>query len=232
MVNGLKIVAIIQCRMSSSRLPAKAMLDLGGKTILERVIESAAQSSVLDEIWVATSEDILDDLVEWKSIRLGCKVFRGDLNDVLDRYCKCTKICHADIVVRITADNPLTHSKFIDLGVQSIIRKRCDYVAFKNIPYGSGVEVITQSALFTANEKSTNDQEREHVTSYILNNPIKFNINIIDCPFEEVRRPDIRVTVDTLEDYKNLFFFFSTIQDQSDALETYIDLFDTKRLSQ
>ena len=180
MVNSLKIVAIIQCRMSSSRLPAKAMLDLGGKTILERVIESIAQSSVLDEIWVATSEDILDDLVEWKSIRLGCKVFRGDLNDVLDRYCKCTKICHADIVVRITADNPLTHSKFIDLGVQSIIRKRCDYVAFKNIPYGSGVEVITQSALFTANEKSTNDQEREHVTLYILNNPIKFNINIID----------------------------------------------------
>lgn len=230
MVNGQKIVAIIQCRLTSSRLPAKAMLDLGGKTLLERTIESTKRSSILDEIWVATSNDRCDDLIEWKSIQAGCNVFRGDLDDVLNRYAQCAIKANADIIVRVTADNPLTSPLLIDFAVKHIITKKCDYISFNNIPYGAGTEAFTMQALLYANEKSQDLHEREHVTLFIKNNPKFFKIEFVDCPMKDTRRPDIRVTVDTLDDYKIMAKYFSIINDCPHDLVNFIKMTDGKRL--
>ena len=230
MVNSLKIVAIIQCRISSDRLPAKAMLDLGGKTLLERVMDKAAQSSMVDEIWIATSTDKRDEVIEHKAVISGFNVFRGELNDVLDRYYHCAKRSNADIIIRITADNPLTYPGLIDSGIKQVIENKLDYVFFKRIPYGCGVEVITKSALFKAHAASVDRQEREHVTLNILNNPDKFKIDLIDCPFEQIKRPEIRVSIDTLDDYLKLSKFYNKIGNKPDTLETYIQMFDDKIL--
>ena len=87
MVNGQKIVAIIQCRLGSSRLPAKAMLDLGGKTLLERTIKSIRSSSLLDEIWVATSTGRSDDLIEWKAAQAGVQSFSRRFRGFIEQIC-------------------------------------------------------------------------------------------------------------------------------------------------
>lgn len=230
MVGKFKFVAIIQCRLTSTRLPAKVMLDLGGKTLLERVIESAKKSTLIDEIWVATSNDRCDDLIEWKSIQAGCNVFRGDLDDVLNRYAQCAIKANADIIVRVTADNPLTSPHLIDVAVKHIITKKCDYVSFNCIPYGAGTEAFTMQALLHANEKSQDLHEREHVTIFIKNNPKLFKIEFVDCPMKDIRRPDIRVTIDTLDDYKTMAKYFSIINDCSHDLASFIKMSDGKRL--
>lgn len=230
MVNELKIIAIIQCRMTSSRLPAKAMLDLGGKTLLERVIECTKKSKFLDEIWVATSNDKFDDLIEWKSIQAGCNVFRGDLDDALNRYAQCAIKAHADIIVRVTADNPLTSPHLIDFAVKYIVANKCDYVSFNDIPYGAGVEAFRMSALLYANKKCKSIHEREHVTTFITNNANFFKIKLVDCPIENIRRPGIRVTIDTLDDYKVMAKYFGIINDCNYNLADFIKLFDEKRL--
>ena len=162
MVNGLKTVAIIQCRISSDRLPAKAMLDLGGKTLLERVMDKTAQSSMLDEIWIATSTDKRDEVIEHKAIISGFNVFRGELDDVLDRYYHCAKKSKADIIIRVTADNPLTHPGLIDSGIKQLVENKLDYVFFKRIPYGCGVEVITNEEVLEVSSRGS-DEKKPHL---------------------------------------------------------------------
>jgi spore coat polysaccharide biosynthesis protein SpsF len=229
MVRRLKIVGIVQCRMSSSRLPAKAMLDLSGKTILERVLHRANKSNFLEEIWVATSTDKLDDIVEFQAKKEHYNVFRGNLDNVLCRFCKCIEKCNADIIVRITADNPFTEVKFIDLSIAHILNTGCDYVTFKNVPYGSGVESFTREAIFRANKSAISKEEKEHVTLHILNNMDKFNCTKMNPPWDDLKRPDIRATIDTIEDYYNIKSFYNNEKSDSDSLEDYIKFIDMRK---
>ena len=225
MVTTGKIIGIIQCRMTSTRLPAKAMLDLGGETLLDRVLLRAKKSNFLDEIWIATSIDKENDIIEKHLKDTGCNIFRGSRDDVLKRFCGCIKEATADYVVRITADNPFTETKFIDLGIAYMLVNDCDYVSFKNIPYGSGVEVIKADALIRVDQKPATNEDREHVTKYILNNQHSFNVQIIEPPWEDLKRPDIRATIDTIEDYLRIKEFYSLCQ-QNDSLNNYIHFID------
>jgi len=222
-----KAVGIVQCRISSSRLPAKAMLDLGGKTLLERVLLKTSRSSLLDEIWVATSTDQLDDIVENLCERLGYNVFRGDLNDVLGRFCGCAEASSASIVVRVTADNPFTEPKFIDLGVAGLLMSDCDYVAFQNIPHGSGVEVFSRDALFAAARSAKAPEEREHVTLHIRQRKNDFKIKLLESPWVTLSRPDIRVTIDTAEDYFLVKLFYDQCKEK-DTLLNFIRFTDAQ----
>ena len=199
------IVAIIQARMASSRLPGKVMLDLCGKTVLERVLQRTRSSNIVDDIWLATSSEGQDDVIDLFGKRNNVKVFRGSLCDVLDRFCGIVYESKAEVIVRITADNPFTETRFINLGVDKLISNNLDYVAFKNIPHGSGVEVINTEAL-TYSIQSTRDKEhRQHVTLFIKNHPEIFRIEYIDCYTAALKRPDISVTIDTLDEYIKLY---------------------------
>jgi spore coat polysaccharide biosynthesis protein SpsF len=222
MVKIRKIIGVIQCRMTSKRLPAKAMLDLGGKTLLERVFLRAAKSNLIDEIWVATSTSKEDDVIEIKAKSAGYPVYRGPLDDVLTRFCRCIQETNAEFVVRITADNPFTEVKFIDLGIANILLSGCDYIGFKNVPYGSGVEIIKAEVMLKIDGMATTHEDREHVTLYLLNNSNRFNIKIIEPPWAELTRPDVRATIDTIEDYTKINNFFSCCQ-QNDSLLDYIN---------
>ena len=109
-----RTIAIIQARMKSSRLPDKVMLDIAGKPMLQRVIERTARAALVDQVVVATTSGMDEDLIAQLCERLGVPCFRGSLQDVLDRYYRCASMYSPDIVVRITADCPVIDPGLID----------------------------------------------------------------------------------------------------------------------
>jgi len=207
-----KIVAIIQARLNSTRQPAKVMLDLCGKTLLQRVIDRARHAQIVDEVWVATSDDPREDVVAHAAGSYGVKVHRGELDDVLGRYLGAAQASGADIVVRVTSDNPLTESRFIDLGVQKLLDEGLDYLDFDEIPYGAHVWLFTFRALTLAAKQALDPYEREHVVPHFYNNPDEFKVMSWLCPIEAIRKPQVRITLDTLEDYVRLYKVFEHFQ--------------------
>jgi spore coat polysaccharide biosynthesis protein SpsF len=210
-----KIVAIIQARLNSTRQPAKVMLDLCGKTLLQRAIDRVRQAQILDEVWVATSDDPREDVVAHASEAYGVKVYRGDLNNVMDRYLGAANASGADIVVRITSDNPLTESRFIDLGVKRLLDENLDYLDFDEIPYGAHVWIFTSKALFRAAEKAKDPDELEHVVPHFIRNPDKYKVVRWTCPIEAIRKPEARITLDTMDDYVRLYKVFKHFKGNS-----------------
>jgi spore coat polysaccharide biosynthesis protein SpsF len=207
-----KIVAIIQARLNSTRQPAKVMLDLCGKTLLQRVIDRARQAQLVDEVWVATSLESREDVVAHAALNYGVKVHRGALDDVLGRYLGAAQASGADIVARVTSDNPLTESRFIDLGVEKLLNEGVDYLDFEEIPYGAHVWLFTTQALTRAAGQAVDPYEREHVVPHFYNNPDKFNVINLTCPIAAIRKPEARITLDTLEDYVRLYKVFEHFQ--------------------
>ncbi len=229
MVNEKKIITVIQARFTSARLPGKVLMDLYGKPVLERVVERIRLAGRAGEIWVATSDHGTDDPIEQTCDRLNVPVFRGSLDDVLGRFCGVVQQSRADIIVRVTADNPLTEPGFIDRGIEKMMADHDDYVYFENIPYGSGVEIVAKEALLTADKMASELHDREHVTSYIRRNSNLFQIGRL-LPQNPLSRPDIRVTLDTMEDYRllfNIFYYFKNTAISDLTLEkviAYLDL--------
>lgn len=225
----VKKIAVIQARLSSSRLPGKVLKDLCGKTLLERVVERVRESNLLDEIWLATSTEKTDDILELVSEQLNINLHRGSLNNVLERFCEVATKSNADIIVRVTADNPLTEPRFIDQGIKELLNNDVDYVNFEDVPYGSGIEVINKASLLLSNKLTNVDEDKEHVTLYIKKNCHKFKIKTLS-PESKFKRPDIRVTIDTLDDYVTLYKVYHLLNKSTlscrNYLEMAIDVFD------
>jgi spore coat polysaccharide biosynthesis protein SpsF len=203
----LKVAAIIQARIGSTRLPGKVVMDLCGKTVLARVIERVRAAKTVTDICVATSKDTKNDAVVTESGKNKASCFKGSENDVLDRYDKAAAELRADIIVRVTADNPLTDPSFIDLCVNKVANEGYDFAAMKNIPYGSGAEVMRRDVLTTLSRIAKDASDREHVTSYLYKNTAGFKTVFFE-PEPDLRRPDVRLTLDTAEDYDILSKFF------------------------
>ena len=210
-------LCIIQARVNSSRLPAKIMLDLAGKTLLERVYDTVSASKKINQVIIATSNEKSDDIVARKLDNLNIKYFRGDLNNVLKRFYDASQKYPAKNIIRITADNPLMDSKIIDNLILHYESSASDYSMFSNAIYGLSAEVFSCDVLKKAYINAHDDYEREHVTPYIRDN---FETNIIDIS-ETYKKPQLSVTVDTLDDYIQMQNFYLYCQDN--ALEANID---------
>ncbi len=212
-------LCIIQARTNSSRLPAKIMLDLAGKTLLERVYETVSKSAKINRTIVATSNEKSDDIVEIKLKSLKIECFRGDLNNVLKRFFDATQKYQTRHVIRITADNPLMDHMIIDDLIVHYEQSQSAYSTFSNAIYGLSAEVFSYDVLKLAYENARDDYEQEHVTPYIRDN---CKTNIIDIA-EKYKRPHLRVTIDTLEDYIKMqkFYLFCKVNN----LEANIDNF-------
>jgi spore coat polysaccharide biosynthesis protein SpsF len=200
----MKIVAIVQARMGSSRLPRKVLKDLGGATVLDRVLNRLGRSWLIQESVVATTIEPADDAIVEHCERTGRKVFRGSEQDVLDRYYQAAKYVNADVVVRITSDCPVIDPEVTDATVHAFLDRHADYasnVLVRTYPRGLDTEVMTVQALERAWRESTKPYEREHVTPYIYENPQEFKLhgieNDTDCSGH-------RWTVDTPEDLQLL----------------------------
>jgi spore coat polysaccharide biosynthesis protein SpsF len=174
-VPSVNVVAIIQARMSSTRLPGKVLLPLAGKPVLEHVVSRIAQCSTIDAIVVATSLDPSDDVIEQWSREHAVTCFRGSLYDVLDRYYQAARVHGADVIVRITADCPAIDPTIVDKVVQGYLDSSSDFFGMAGeFPDGLDCTVFSFSAIQRAWREATLPSEREHVGPYIEKNPHLF----------------------------------------------------------
>ena len=217
----MKTVAIIQARMTSTRLPGKILLDLGGKPVLQNIVERIQRAKLIDTVVVATSVNKEDDVVE-KFLRTNnINVYRGSLNNVLERFYKCAKLYKAETVLRFTADNALIAPDLIDEAITLYNQKTVDYLYYKpTLPLGMGIETFSFLTLEKAYQNATDVECLEHVTPYIKKNPQLFRF--LDWQNNnEVDYSDLRFTMDTQHDYN----FVSTIYNNFQSNDfTYEDV--------
>lgn len=168
-----KVVAIIQGRMSSSRLPGKILADIAGQPMLTRVFTRTSRARTLDEVIFATTTDASDDPVAEYCGFSGIPCARGSLYDVLDRYYQAAKESKADVVVRITADCPVIDPQLIDDVVITLLDEDLDFVCnrlpppwMRTYPIGLDVEACTFTALQQTWKEAKEPQHREHAMPY------------------------------------------------------------------
>lgn len=194
------VVAVIQARMKSNRLPDKAMLPLAGKPLLEHVITRAKAIYNVNHVIIATSYGSVNNPIADLGYSLGCRVFRGSDENVLERYFIVSNLFECDYIVRITADNPIIDVDAASYAVEQELKNDYDLLALVGLPIGTGVEIFTKEAIHTTSHEAKSYFDKEHVTTYIKNNPDKFNVKIeeiqIENPFDF-----LRLTVDFQEDY-------------------------------
>jgi spore coat polysaccharide biosynthesis protein SpsF len=193
-----RALAVVQARMSSTRLPGKVLEDLGGATVLERVLERLGRCRELQAVVVATSEHESDDAI---AATASVPVVRGALDDVLDRYRLAVSEHPCEAVVRITADCPLIDPEIVDRVVARWRQGAEAYVANviepRTFPKGMDTEVITASALVEAAAEATDPHDREHVTPFIRDRPERFPQAAVT---HEPPLGHLRMTLDTPED--------------------------------
>lgn len=207
----MKIVAIVQARMGSTRLPGKVMMDLLGEPVLVRDVNRLKRSKLLDEVVIATTTQPADDHIVSLCKERGWPYFRGDENDVLDRYYQAARACSADVIVRVTSDCPMIDPDIVDRVIKTFLDiPDIDYVSNtlppRTFPRGLDTEVMTFEALERAWTEDTDPKLREHVTPYIYRDPETFQIHGV---FNETDLSDHRWTLDTPED----FAFIRTVYD-------------------
>lgn len=194
--------AILQARMSSTRLPGKVMKPLAGRPMVERQLERLRRAKELSRILIATSEDASDDPLAAHLEGLGVPVYRGPLGDVLARYLGCIDAFGVTgPVVRLTADCPLADPGVIDDGVRLFRQLGVDYVSNgrrRTYPHGLDMEVFRLEALQAAGRESQDPYDHEHVTPFIYRHPERFTLADLVQPTDESH---LRWTVDTPEDY-------------------------------
>jgi spore coat polysaccharide biosynthesis protein SpsF len=198
----MKISAVIQARMGSSRLPGKIMKEINGKTLLEYQIERVKRSEYIDEILIATTNEPIDGEIEVFCKKHKLSYYRGSENDVLTRYYEATLQYPTDIVVRLTSDCPLIDPNVIDSVIKQYLdnKNSVDYVSNtleRTFPRGMDVEVFSDKVLTEINQLAKQLHEREHVTPYIYLSG-KYNIQQV---ITQEDNSELRWTVDTQEDF-------------------------------
>lgn len=198
------LVAIIQARMGSSRLPGKVLRDIGGKPMLYRVVVRSRRAQTIGRVVVATTRDESDDPVAAYCRAQGFPVYRGDLHDVLDRYYQAARLFNAHTVVRLTGDCPLIDPHEIDRTVRAFEESGVDFAAnrlpppwTRTTPIGMDTEVVRFSALEKAWRLADQKHQREHVMPFFYEETGRFKVLLVD------HDPDLghlRLTVDTPED--------------------------------
>ena len=183
-----RVVAIVQSRMGSHRFFGKAMEKLGGIPILELILRRVQKAVTVTEVVLATTERLEDQVLCKLAESLQLSVVRGPDRDVLGRFGLAAKLFDAEVVVRITGDSPFVAPEELDRVVEHHLRTGADY-SFNHIPAlgngypdGLGAEVVERSILEQLNGICTKPVHREHVTTYIWDNPEEFYIEAVPAP--------------------------------------------------
>lgn len=220
----MRTVAIIQARMGSTRLPGKVLMDFGGQTLLGFLIDRLAVSETLDDIVVATTVLTRDDAVAAEAARKGVRHFRGSEADVLGRYMAAARASRAEIVLRVTGDNPFTDPGSIDRVVRRL-ESGFDYAIENDLPVGTTGEGLTAEAMALLDAVAAAPRWREHVTLYAKENP-----GFLKCSFmrpePELARPDLSFTVDRMSEYRHAAAFCDKFSDMQFSLKDLIALAD------
>lgn len=231
----MRIGAIIQARTSSTRLPRKVLKPLPYNSdicVLQQVIRRVSQSRLIDDVIVATTDNDEDSEIVDVAIKEDVKYYRGSLKNVLERYYMAASENNLDVIVRITSDCPCIDFEIIDEVVESHLEGNYDYSSnslIEHLPRGMDVEVINWDVLKNAYEKACEKYEKEHVTPYIYkSHPEMFKIN--KCTNSDKDYSDIRITLDTAQDYALLSLVYEELynEDSYFTLHDILDLFTRK----
>jgi spore coat polysaccharide biosynthesis protein SpsF len=239
----LKTIAIIQARMSSNRLPGKVLLDIGGQSMLVRVVTRARRARLVDQVVVATTSEASDDAVAALCAQSGYACYRGSQHDVLDRYFQAACRFGGDVIVRLTADCPVIDPGVVDhtlaafFGMkadrhadwhadrQAARPQRFDELAWdfaanrlpppwgRTYPIGLDTEVCTFLALRRAWQEASLPYQREHVMPYLYDTPGRFRVLLVN---HEQDYGALRWTVDTPEDLEVLRRIYAAFAGRDD----------------
>ncbi len=214
----MKILAITQARVSSSRLPGKILLPLGEGTVLDLHLIRILKSKLITKLVVATTHESGADEICRIATQNNCDYFKGDLDDVLNRFYQASLIEKPDYVIRLTSDCPLIDHTLIDDLIYKFQESNVDYAANclgETLPDGMDVEIFSFKSLEIAWKEAKLNSEREHVTSYIRNCG-KFKILPVDYSPSLGR---FRLTLDTIEDYNLLKILVENVGGNASMLE-------------
>jgi len=219
------VLAFLQARMGSTRLPGKVLMSIRGQTILERAVRRLRAAPVVDGVVVLTTTAERDDAIERESVKLGAGVYRGAELDVLERFYEATEKYNPDVVIRATADNPLIDIGSIGRIVQVLHADMLDLCMEQDLPYGAATEAVRAEALRRVHATARLSRHREHVTLYMKEYPQAFRIAYLRPP-ESLRHSRIRLTVDTIEDFHYMERLISQLPEgvQPVPLQAYIPL--------
>jgi spore coat polysaccharide biosynthesis protein SpsF len=208
-----KVIASIEARFGSSRLPGKVLKEIMGIPMLALLIERIQKSSLVDEIVIATSTNPKDDALERLAKESGVACFRGSEDDVMSRVLGAAFSVQGDHIVELWGDNPLMDPKIIDDAVSFYMNSDFDCVGTleKCYPRGIGVLVFPTRVLAEV-ESITNDPiDRENVSNYIYEHPQQYSISNLHCP-PDLYRPDLRLTIDELPDFEFVAKIFEALR--------------------
>lgn len=220
----MTVGVVIQARMGSTRLPGKVLMPVAGKLLLDHVLGRLALLGYPVEVVVATTDLPKDDAIARHCEAHGVSVFRGSESDVLDRYYRCAREHRFAHVVRLTADNPFTDMEELRRMIEQHLAQGNDYThSFGCMPLGVGAEIFTFAALERSVLEGDAPNHREHVNEYIQENPHIFRIGVLQVA-DGKRQPDLRLTVDTEEDYRRACRIAESVPDRWIGTEEAIQL--------
>ena len=197
--SGGSVAVFLQARLDSTRLPAKALYELAGKPVVVHCMESLRELRA-DRYCLLTdgaSADILSPFAR----SCGFSLFSGPKDDVLSRFVLAADHFGIDHILRGTADNPLVSLELSDLVRNAYLAAAADYCVLANVPHGACVEAVSAHALRVVRTESADNFEHEHVCPGVYRRPERFRVLHLDPP-RTFKRPDLRVTIDTIDDYQ------------------------------
>jgi spore coat polysaccharide biosynthesis protein SpsF len=208
----MKTLLIIQARLDSTRLPEKSLLPLGGKPLIFRVMEALSRLPCETRV-LACPEDCASSFAPLAAAA-GYELLPGPKDDVLARYALGIRRFDADRVIRATGDNPFVFADAAAALEREAEALGADYAGYSGLPYGAGTESVAAAALLRAAEEAASPFDREHVCPYLYGHPEIFRLHrpLAPLPWQG---PDIRLTVDTREDYEKARILYRALADLS-----------------
>ena len=203
MPEGKRVIVTIECRMGSTRLPGKVMLEIDGKTILQILAERVRTVDGVDAIVLATTTNKSDDCIADLAKVLKVQHYRGSEEDVLSRVLGAADAFNADVIVELTGDNPLVDPEVIRYCLDIFLANDLDYLHNRHLPgypIGMDVQIFTKDALQKADRDGNLPEDREHVSWYFRRNPKIFR-NLYLLPPPDLRWPELRLTLDEEPDF-------------------------------
>jgi spore coat polysaccharide biosynthesis protein SpsF len=228
-----KVVLIIQARMSSTRLPGKSLMPLADKPLVYRMVERLKKCKKVDEIIIATSDQPEDKVLVDLANELGVSAYQGSLLDVRDRYLKAAEKSKADFIIRIPADNPMPDANEIDKLIEFHLESNpqgfsSNLAQVNNSGYldGIGAEIFSTKLLRESVTRSSSDTVKEHVHRNFFDYSTQTPVDASWCPIaspkapEELRRPDIILDVNTMDDYTKIKRIYDHLYPQNPNFST------------
>jgi spore coat polysaccharide biosynthesis protein SpsF len=216
MKKSSKVVAIVQARMGSTRLPGKVLMELGGQTTLARVVARLSRSERVNQVVIATTTTTADEVIVKEAERNARAWFCGSEQDVLSRYLQAAEQFRADLVVRITSDCPLVDPDVVDRVISEALSSDADFASnciHRTYPRGLDTEVFTLDALRRVDDMCDQTHYREHVTPIFYERPDLFRVRSVTGSEDYTR---FRWTLDTPEDLELIRAIYSRFDNRDD----------------